>query len=814
MKSRLLALLLFVVAAASAQKLTVEKIMQDPKWIGSSPTNVFWSPDSKTVYFSWNPDNQIADSIYAYTIGGGEPQKASYLAIQKINAINNGVYNSNYTQLVYAYRGDLFLEDIKSGKTTRITQTEDFESSPRFVGKDEWIVYTRNQNLYGWNTKSGITLQLTNITRGAETAAPVAFAGGQRGGGGGGFGGGARGGAAGGGGAIGAGSQEQWLQQQQLQLFDVLKDRKKKKDARDAFLKSNRDLTDTIKTIGIGEKNMQGLQISPDGRFVTYRLSQPANGKGTIVPDYVTESGFTADIPGRTKVGAPLAKSDLYVYDKVKDTVMMISTDSIPGITDQPDYVKDYPKKFANRRVVNRPVNIGGPYWNESGSYAIVDIRSQDYKDRWIMRLDAATGKLSLLDRQRDEAWIAGPGIGGGGFGAKIGWINDNQFYFQSEATGYSHLYMYDVTANTKKALTVGKYEVQELSLSKNKQYFYLLTNEDHPGKSHWYRIKADGSKKEKITAADGLYEVTPSPDEKWIAYRYSYINKPWELFVQENNPGKKPIAVTNKATTTAFNAYAWKEPKIITFTARDGAQVYAKVFEPAAGKKNNAAVLFVHGAGYLQNVHYGWSSYFREYMFNNLLADEGYTVMDIDYRASSGYGRDWRTGIYRFMGGKDLDDNVDAAKLLVVKYGIDTGKIGLYGGSYGGFITLMALFTQPDVFKAGAALRPVTDWAHYNHGYTASILNEPVNDSIAYAKSSPINFANGLKNHLLICHGMVDVNVNFQDAVRLSQKLIELGKDNWELAPYPVEDHGFVEPSSWTDEYKRILKLFNAWLK
>ena len=597
-------------------------------------------------------------------------------------------------------------------------------------------------------------------------------------------------------------------------MFDVLKDRKKKKDARDAFLKSNRDLTDTIKTIGIGEKNMQGLQISPDGRFVTYRLSQPANGKGTIVPDYVTESGFTADIPGRTKVGAPLAKSDLYVYDKVKDTVMMISTDSIPGITDQPDYVKDYPKKFANRRVVNRPVNIGGPYWNESGSYAIVDIRSQDYKDRWIMRLDAATGKLSLLDRQRDEAWIAGPGIGGGGFGAKIGWINDNQFYFQSEATGYSHLYMYDVTANTKKALTVGKYEVQELSLSKNKQYFYLLTNEDHPGKSHWYRIKADGSKKEKITAADGLYEVTPSPDEKWIAYRYSYINKPWELFVQENNPGKKPIAVTNKATTTAFNAYAWKEPKIITFTARDGAQVYAKVFEPAAGKKNNAAVLFVHGAGYLQNVHYGWSSYFREYMFNNLLADEGYTVMDIDYRASSGYGRDWRTGIYRFMGGKDLDDNVDAAKLLVDKYGIDTGKIGLYGGSYGGFITLMALFTQPDVFKAGAALRPVTDWAHYNHGYTASILNEPVNDSIAYAKSSPINFANGLKNHLLICHGMVDVNVNFQDAVRLSQKLIELGKDNWELAPYPVEDHGFVEPSSWTDEYKRILKLFNAWLK
>ena len=221
-----------------------------------------------------------------------------------------------------------------------------------------------------------------------------------------------------------------------------------------------------------------------------------------------------------------------------------------------------------------------------------------------------------------------------------------------------------------------------------------------------------------------------------------------------------------------------------------------------------------MHGAGYLQNVHYWWSNnYPREYMFNNLLADKGYTVIDIDYRGSAGYGRDWRTGIYRFMGGKDLDDEVDAAHYLVKELGIDSTRIGMYGGSYGGFMTLMAMFTAPDVIKAGAALRPVTDWAHYNHGYTANILNEPFNDSIAYAKSSPINFANGLKNHLLICHGMVDQNVNFQDAVRLNQRLIELGKDNWSMAVYPAEDHGFVEPSSWTDEYKRILHLFDMWL-
>lgn len=806
MKHKLLFTGLMLVCLSSFAQLTVEKIMRDPKWIGTSPSNVFWSADSKKIYFSWNPDKKISDSTYVYTVGGnGAPVRASLQEVQVAQAQNNAVFNEARTKMLYVLRGDLYLVEIASGKTTRITQTQDQEFAPRFILKDEWVVYNRNQNLFAWHTQNGSTLQLTNISRGTETAVTAVPLGGGRGGA-------QFGGARNAAPAIAAlaQSQEQWLRDQQLDLFAVLKERKEKRDARTEFLRANRD-TDTLKSIGIGDKQLQNLQISPDGRFVTYRLYQaPTNSKSTIVPDYVTESGFTTDIPARTKVGAPLGRYEFYVFDKTKDKLMMVVIDSaaIPGIMDQPDYVKDYPKQFGNRRAPVRGVMINGPYWNAAGTVAIVDIRSQDNKDRWIMQLDAETAKLKLIDRQRDEAWIGGPGISA--FGATLGWINDNQFYFQSEATGYSHLYVYDMTSGKKTALTQGKYEVQSVSLSNNKQHFYLLTNEEHPGKLNWYRINKDGSAKEKITNMTGGYEVSMSPDEKWIAYRYSYSNKPWELFVQENAAGKNAAQITNKAVTDEFKAYPWRDPKMITIPARDGQQIYARLYEPTKAKNNKAAVIFVHGAGYLQNVHYWWSSYFREYMFHNLLADQGYTVIDIDYRASSGYGRDWRTGIYRHMGGKDLDDHVDAAKFLTKNYGVDAGKIGIYGGSYGGFITLMGLFTTPDVFKAGAALRPVTDWAHYNHGYTSNILNEPVNDSIAYAKSSPINFANGLKNHLLICHGMVDVNVHFQDVVRLSQKLIELGKDNWELAVYPMEDHGFVEPSSWTDEYKRILKLFN----
>jgi len=120
-----------------------------------------------------------------------------------------------------------------------------------------------------------------------------------------------------------------------------------------------------------------------------------------------------------------------------------------------------------------------------------------------------------------------------------------------------------------------------------------------------------------------------------------------------------------------------------------------------------------------------------------------------------------------------------------------------------------MAMFKEGNTFKAGAAIRSVTDWAHYNNGYTSNILNSPLSDSIAYRQSSPIYYANGLKGHLLMLHGMIDDNVHFQDVVRLSQKLIELGKENWDLAVYPVERHAFIESSSWTDEYTRIFKFF-----
>jgi dipeptidyl aminopeptidase/acylaminoacyl peptidase len=376
------------------------------------------------------------------------------------------------------------------------------------------------------------------------------------------------------------------------------------------------------------------------------------------------------------------------------------------------------------------------------------------------------------------------------------------------------HVYTIDASdASAKpKQLTSGKWEITGVDLSRDGRVFYVTSTEQHPGERQVYSMPVDGGARTRLTPMTGSNDAEVSPDDSMLGLIYSYSTKPPEVYLAPNKPGAtaKQITTTPTAEWRSFN---WIDPKVITFKARDGVEVYARLFTPemigARRDPSHPGVVFVHGAGYAQNAHKYWSSYFREYMFHNLLASRGYVVLDVDYRASSGYGRDWRTAIYRHMGGKDLDDIVDGAKYIVSAEQVNPKRIGVYGGSYGGFITLMAMFTAPDVFAAGAALRPVTDWAHYNHGYTSDILNVPQKDAEAYRQSSPIYFAQGLKGALLICHGMVDTNVLFQDSVRLVERLIELRKDNWQFAVFPVENHGFERATSWADEYKRILKLF-----
>lgn len=754
-------------AAQPPQKpLSVEWIMQGPALYGYAPRAVRWSGDGQRVYFEWKQASEPQEKEFSTWVvnrdGSGLRRLTDEEALEAPPV--RGSQSADGTKVVFAREGDIYLYDRSSDRMRRLTRTGDAESSPRLTRDGRGVTFVRNSNLYLLSLESGAIEQLTHILPPGQPDPDE-----QR---------------------KGTASQE-WLKKEERALLEAVEKRARQREEREEKRKKENPRKPFRLT---PRQAVTDLMLSPDGRQVLATITErPQESRTALMPLYVTETAYTETQPTRTKVGD--------VQPRPRMALLSVETGEArwlePGI-----------RTTRDGKEVERPVVLSNPQWNEDGTRLAVLGRAADFKDRWVFAVDVSSGKLRTLHQTSDEAWVGGPGA------MALGWLpGGREVWFQSEQTGWSHLYAADWETGAVRALTEGSWEVKQAELSPNKQQFLLVTSEASPYENHLYLMPSQGGPRTRLTAAPGLYEGELSPDGARLAVIHSRTNQPPELFLMDARPQAAMQRVT-VSPTEEFAKYAWIEKPIVEIPARDGAKIPAHIFKPKTWKKGGPAVIFVHGAGYLQNVHRGWSSYGRENLFHHLLMERGYIVLDLDYRGSAGHGRAWRTAIYRHMGGKDLDDQVDAARWLVSEHGVDPKRIGIYGGSYGGFITLMAMFTQPGVFAAGAALRPVTDWAHYNHPYTGAILNLPQDDPEAYRRSSPIYHAAGLQGALLICHGMADANVHFQDTVRLAQKLIELGKENWEVAIYPVEDHGFVNASSWTDEYRRILRLFETNLR
>jgi dipeptidyl aminopeptidase/acylaminoacyl peptidase len=791
--------------------LTIDNIMRGPNLVGTAPSQVRWSPDNSKIYFQWkqasDPVAAPADPYVVNRDGSGlrklSDEEARLTPPAGLDTSEDRAWS------VFSQDGDIVLLENATGKRRQITKTSDAETNPRFLPDGHHISYMRGGNLFVQSLDNGDLEQMTDIRAAAATGATPATpaAGGGRGGRGGGGGGGRGGGAA-------ASTEEpkgteaqEYLKKEQAAMFEIVREREKLKAENDAKTKARTAAARKPYTLQ-GRQTMGAMQLSPDRKYVVTVISEAAVGaKNSLVPNWITDSSFPEDIPGRARVGDSTGVTrHLALINVASGEVKTVDHGDVAGTPAA--QIEDGGCGGFGGGGGGGGFGQGAVQFSPDGAKAIFSARSQDNKSCWTFSLDTATAKAKLINTEHDPAWIGGPG-------SALGWLGDSKtIYFLSERSGFNQLYEMSADGGEAKKITDGKFEIDRLVLSHDKSTFYLTTSEGSPYERHLWRVPVTGGERTKLTKAVGFHNATLSPDEKSLADVYSYVNKPPELFIQPNTPLADEAKVTDSPAPD-FHNYAWSDPPIVEIPARDGVKVPGNLYKPANWRRGGPAVVFVHGSGYLQNVDKGWSeSYYHEYLFHHFLMEHGYMVLAIDYRASKGYGRDWRTAIYRHMGGKDLDDEVDAAKWLVSEQGVNAKRIGIYGGSYGGFITLMAMFTTPDVFAAGAALRPVSDWAYYNQGYSGSILNEPQKDPEAYKQSSPIYFADGLKGHLLICHGMVDTNVHFVDTMRLVEKLIELRKDNWDLAVYPVEDHSFVQPTSWADEYKRIFKLFETYLK
>jgi dipeptidyl aminopeptidase/acylaminoacyl peptidase len=772
-------------AANGRFELTVDSIMRGSDLVGYPPSGLRWSGDSRKLYFDWRKPAEDKASTYVVDKAGGTPRKLTDDEVKAIPPAAGGRWDKGRRRVLFVDGGDIVMVDAVSGARRQITRTTGAESNPRWARNDTHVTWTREGNLFIAPVEPGTAPLLTQLTDVAPRRAEPRLTDSQR-----------------------------FIRDEEEKLIDFVEKQKAEKKKTEDEQKKNRLATFELQD----RQTAADLMLSPDDTHVFIVVNERAVGmKPTIVPNYVTESGYTEDISARTNVGDAQDRRLLGVLNLTTGKSAW-ADGSFAGPVEGEEKPAATGATPGPARRADREIRWSMPTVSEDGKIVVAAARSSDNKDRWFVALDPETGKSRVVDTLHDDAWVreAGGGFGTGG----VEFLPDNKrIWFLSERDGWMHLYTLDVSSENAKAvqLTAGKWEVSAAELARDGRKFYLTTSEVHPGERHLYTLPVEGGARTKVTSMAGSNQAEVSPDESALGLVFSYSTKPPEVFVMPNTPGAPATQVTT-TPTEAWRSFKWIDPRVLTFKARDGVDVHARLFTPemigAKRDPTRPGVVFVHGAGYLQNAHKYWSTYFREYMFHNLLAARGYVVLDVDYRASAGYGRDWRTAIYRFMGGKDLEDIVDGAKYLTTAEKVDPKRIGVYGGSYGGFITLMGMFTTPDVFAAGAALRPVTDWAHYNHGYTSNILNSPQKDAEAYRKSSPIYFAEGLKGALLICHGMVDTNVHFQDSVRLAQRLIELRKENWELAVYPVENHGFTEETSWADEYKRILKLFDETLK
>ena len=762
----------FSALAQSADHLDLKVIMQDPDWIGPPVEQAWWHLKDNSYLYTLKDRGAATRTTYQHTADNSEVLAAAELETADGR---NPLLSQDGRVAVSQLKGTLLARDMASGKLTPLFRGDRPVGRAHFSHDGRDVLFAYNGQWWRVPRVGGLAYPITDL-RFAD--APY--------------------------------HQDDALAKEQLALFTTLETQR-----RDQQQQHEQQIQQATEAPHLGpapwylgsDHTQTGATLSADGRWLLMAVSDqgPMAGAQDKMPHYVTRSGYVEIEDVRRLVGRASPKPEsLWLLDLHTQTRHELSLDTLSGLHEDPlTNLKIEQGLTAHSADNPRPVRIGEMIFHPNTNEALVQVFSLDHKDRWTLRISAEQQTVNEVHRLTDPAWISWDLN-------ELGWIGTSMnAWLLSEETGYSHLYRIDADGQIA-AITQGNYEIRNVAINSAADAAYALANSHHPTEWDLHKIDLSTGEVTPISKQKGVEDFALHPTQPQAILRYSASYTPTQAAIIDLTNGE--LRATTDTRTATYKAITWQSPEFVAIPSSHGAQqpIWSKFYRAAKGFEGpRPVVMFVHGAGYTQNTHHKFPYYFREQMFHNLLTSRGYHVLDMDYRASEGYGRNWRTAIYRHMGKPELEDYLDGVAWLVAEHNADPNRIGIYGGSYGGFMTFMALFNAPEVFKAGAALRPVTDWRHYNHSYTSRILNTPQVDPEAHRRSSPIEFTQNFQGHLLISHGMLDDNVFYKDSVRLAQRLIEQEKTQWELASYPLERHGYVYPESWLDQYRRIFALF-----
>ncbi len=544
------------------------------------------------------------------------------------------------------------------------------------------------------------------------------------------------------------------------------------------------------------DKSITGVGWSPDARFLVYTA-----GARTIRHE----------------------QTPAYSGAKIIYTI----TENVPGETFAVAVSGGAPK------LLPAGGGFGGPRWIDA-SHFVADRTSADFKRRTTTVVDVASGDSKVLHEDVEEKfWSMTGDAGGNALPSPDGkWVA-----FLSDRDGWDHLYVMPSAGGTPVQITKGKFEAWRPAWSPDSARIAFDANEpDRYGDRHLYVATLNGDPAHAtiaaITSGRGT-DIAPrwSPDGSRLVYQHTDPHNSADLYVVNvppSGPGSAaPVQSTAKLVRLSDSMPAgidrsiFVEPEMVHYAGPDGQQVPAWLFVPKNldRSKKHPAIVWIHGDGINQNYD-GWHvqrNYAVYYSFHQYLLQKGYVVIAPDYRGSIGYGRDWRTGVYMDVGGKDAKDAWMAANYLRTLPYVDMDRLGVWGLSYGGFFTLIAATDQPKLFRAAVDVAGVVDYAMYyedpyHGGWTASRIGTPAEHPDVYANSSPLSHVDRLERPLLVLHGTADVNVPYLHSVRLIDELLKKGKGGLvSFMTYPGEFHYFTREHVLRDAWHRVEAFFDA---
>jgi dipeptidyl aminopeptidase/acylaminoacyl peptidase len=534
-----------------------------------------------------------------------------------------------------------------------------------------------------------------------------------------------------------------------------------------------------VRDIQIAGKSLSGPLWSPDGRRLAFSASTPGQSF-TLVPPYVGRLlAFPFNQPGT---------SDRGVIDLESGVITWLAPS---------------------------PLSEAILGWSPDGRSLVVERVSDDFKERRLLLADAARGSVDTILEERDAQYLPL----GRGF---ANFVRDgSRIVYTSETSGWNHLYSFDVTTRQSRPLTSGPFEVRETVLGAD-NWIYYTSSEIGPSQPQVYRVAATGGAATRLTTARAVHSgLQLDHSGTRVLYLRSDARSIPEVFVQTADGSKPPIRLTNSNPPTPMTD-RWQEPRLVTYPGHDGLTVKAQLFVPPVSTPAGLfpAIVHVHQAASYQDVYVGpgpQKDNVTWYAWHQRLAQLGYVVLNVDYRGSSGYGRDYRVANYRDLGGGDRLDAVSGVRYLKTLGLVDTDRVGVYGMSYGGHLVLSLLTKDPTVFRAGVDIAGVADmkmvYETAGRGPVVARLSTPDAAPDLYRQSSAISFIERIESPVMILHGTDDPNVSILQSLRLIDALLAHGK-RFEFEAYPGELHFFTRAQSWIDAFGKMERFFFAELR